>query len=274
MIRVAGTIIALTLAVVPALAQERPPEAEPDTAQTADRPPEKPEAAEPARAPDPVPDAISESVPDEPAAQPFGPPPPPVWFTLAETDAEYDACRLALSVMGAQFRPQPPVTDPDNRDCGIARPLQVSRILPDVAPSGEPVMRCAAALSLAAVDADFPCSLPRASARNAAPDRAGDRTGLFLPRPRGDRRGRSETVGTRLWQRDRRDGLSLRRWRSRAGAAAPRRRRFRRKAFRKAAQGTGCLLFTTVLGPGSNAAHDDHLHLDMAARNGGWRLCE
>ena len=37
MIRVAGTIIALTLAVVPALAQERPPEAEPDTAQTADR---------------------------------------------------------------------------------------------------------------------------------------------------------------------------------------------------------------------------------------------
>lgn len=35
-----------------------------------------------------------------------------------------------------------------------------------------------------------------------------------------------------------------------------------------------CSYFTTVLGPGSNAAHATHFHLDMAFRRGGYRLCE
>jgi hypothetical protein len=35
-----------------------------------------------------------------------------------------------------------------------------------------------------------------------------------------------------------------------------------------------CDYFTTVLGPGSNAAHATHFHLDMAFRRGGYRLCE
>ncbi|MEO6301119.1 MAG: extensin family protein, partial [Paracoccaceae bacterium] len=32
--------------------------------------------------------------------------------------------------------------------------------------------------------------------------------------------------------------------------------------------------FSTVLGPGSNTSHDDHLHLDIMARDNGFRLCE
>lgn len=35
-----------------------------------------------------------------------------------------------------------------------------------------------------------------------------------------------------------------------------------------------CDYFTTVLGPGSNAAHATHFHLDLAQRRGGYRLCE
>jgi hypothetical protein len=35
-----------------------------------------------------------------------------------------------------------------------------------------------------------------------------------------------------------------------------------------------CNYFTTVLGPGSNAAHATHFHLDLAFRRGGYRLCE
>lgn len=45
-------------------------------------------------------------------------------------------------------------------------------------------------------------------------------------------------------------------------------------AFQNAVQATACLFFTTVLGPGSNAAHDNHLHLDIKARKGGLRLCQ
>jgi hypothetical protein len=46
------------------------------------------------------------------------------------------------------------------------------------------------------------------------------------------------------------------------------------ESFQRAVRGAACLDFTTVLGPGSNASHNDHLHLDIAARNGGWRLCQ
>jgi hypothetical protein len=35
-----------------------------------------------------------------------------------------------------------------------------------------------------------------------------------------------------------------------------------------------CESFTTVLGPGANAAHEEHFHFDLAQRKGGYRLCQ
>ena len=46
------------------------------------------------------------------------------------------------------------------------------------------------------------------------------------------------------------------------------------EAFQRALRGAACLHFTTVLGPGTNAAHAHHLHLDIKARRNGWRLCQ
>ena len=46
------------------------------------------------------------------------------------------------------------------------------------------------------------------------------------------------------------------------------------EAFQRAVRGGACLHFTTVLGPGSDASHDGHLHLDIAIRRGGYRLCQ
>jgi hypothetical protein len=37
---------------------------------------------------------------------------------------------------------------------------------------------------------------------------------------------------------------------------------------------TACARFTTVLGPGADAAHEHHLHLDLARRRGGFRICQ
>jgi hypothetical protein len=34
-----------------------------------------------------------------------------------------------------------------------------------------------------------------------------------------------------------------------------------------------CARFTTVLGPGSDGFHEGHIHLDIAARHGGYRIC-
>jgi hypothetical protein len=35
-----------------------------------------------------------------------------------------------------------------------------------------------------------------------------------------------------------------------------------------------CIRFTTVLGPGSDAHHGDHFHIDVARRKNGYRLCQ
>jgi hypothetical protein len=46
------------------------------------------------------------------------------------------------------------------------------------------------------------------------------------------------------------------------------------EAFQKAVGSGACLHFTTVLGPGSDAYHDGHLHLDIAERSSDYRLCQ
>jgi hypothetical protein len=46
------------------------------------------------------------------------------------------------------------------------------------------------------------------------------------------------------------------------------------EAFQRTARAGACLYFTTVLGPGSDEAHADHLHLDIKERRGGFRLCQ
>jgi hypothetical protein len=46
------------------------------------------------------------------------------------------------------------------------------------------------------------------------------------------------------------------------------------EAFQDAVRASACLDFSTVLGPGSNASHADHLHLDVIERSRGYRLCE
>jgi hypothetical protein len=35
-----------------------------------------------------------------------------------------------------------------------------------------------------------------------------------------------------------------------------------------------CARFTTVLGPGSDWYHEDHVHLDLAERRSGYRICQ
>ena len=46
------------------------------------------------------------------------------------------------------------------------------------------------------------------------------------------------------------------------------------RGFEDTIRAGSCAYFTTVLGPGSNAAHAVHLHFDLAQRRGGYRLCD
>jgi hypothetical protein len=46
------------------------------------------------------------------------------------------------------------------------------------------------------------------------------------------------------------------------------------KPLRAALRESACARFTTVLGPGSDGYHEEHIHLDFAQRRGGYRLCQ
>lgn len=46
------------------------------------------------------------------------------------------------------------------------------------------------------------------------------------------------------------------------------------KDFRANLRMTACAIFTTVLGPGSDEFHEDHVHIDLLQRRNGYRICQ
>ncbi len=46
------------------------------------------------------------------------------------------------------------------------------------------------------------------------------------------------------------------------------------KPFREQMRTLACARFTTVLGPGSDGYHEEHIHLDLAERSHGYRICQ
>lgn len=238
---------------------------QPALAAAQDRPPERPGPEEPQ--PQAGPDA-----PQEPALV-FGPPAPPGWFVLQETDQEYAACMLALSFLGTVYTEEPAITDPEDPDCGIARPIRVERILPDLSLEGGAVMRCDTARALGFWARDF--VRPAAMMLPGAPRVTGlqlgtsydcrPRVGTGADQPKLSEHALGNAIDIAGFVLDGADPLIVQP-RADSGDMA--------EAFQRTVRAAGCLFFTTVLGPGSNDAHDDHLHLDVAARRGDWRLCQ
>ena len=46
------------------------------------------------------------------------------------------------------------------------------------------------------------------------------------------------------------------------------------EAVRKSIKASACARFTTVLGPGSDGYHEQHIHLDLKERSNGYRICQ
>ena len=200
-------------------------------------------------------------------------PPAAVAAPPAESDFDHSACLLALSILGAGYETVEPVAEAGNSGCGIARPVRIIEALPGIAVEGGAVMRCATARALALWLRDE--VLPAAAALPGAPRLSG-----LVPGSTYQCRGRvgDGTGPAKLSEHALGNAIDIAAFRF---ADAPELKVQPLKeggdaglAFMKAVQAGACLRFTTVLGPGSNAAHDDHLHLDLARRRGGWRLCQ
>src|SRR5262249_35808297 len=46
------------------------------------------------------------------------------------------------------------------------------------------------------------------------------------------------------------------------------------KEWRNGIRASACARFSTVLGPGSDGYHEQHIHVDLAERRGGYKMCE
>ncbi|SNR41152.1 extensin family protein [Paracoccus sediminis] len=247
-----AVLLALGMFATPAAAQDRPPERPDDIRKQ--------------------PEAILEDT-SSPAAAIFGPPAPPAWWALREADADFAACTQALSGLGTVYSLEQPIADDADRDCGIARPIRVTHILPGLTLDGGAVMRCGTARSLGLWARDF--LRPAAALLPGAPTVAGlqlgttydcrPRVGTGEARPKLSEHALGNAIDIAAITFDGAGPLTIQPRRDTGDLA---------EAFQRTVRSAGCLFFTTVLGPGSNAAHGGHLHLDVAARRGGWRLCQ
>jgi hypothetical protein len=86
-------------------------------------------------------------------------------------------------------------------------------------------------------------------------------------------RGRNRVVGAKLSEHGRANALDVRGVKLADGRMLSLTDRNAPHDAREKARASVCGRFTTVLGPGSDGYHEDHIHLDLAERRNGYRIC-
>ncbi|MEX0924287.1 MAG: extensin family protein [Rhodovibrionaceae bacterium] len=196
---------------------------------------------------------------------------PPVWKLLVQDEEDYAACLDDLKGYGVSYRELPPVTDEEVADCGIVRPLEIDSIVPGVSVEPKAVLRCPAVRALAEWVTRF--ALP---ASLALPDR-----GPLISLQQGSTyvcRRRNNADDGLVSEHAFGNAIDIMAFGFASGDPIPVEPRMREgtmaEAFQRAVRASACLSFTTVLGPGTDSAHADHLHLDIKERRGDFRLCQ
>jgi hypothetical protein len=87
-------------------------------------------------------------------------------------------------------------------------------------------------------------------------------------------RGRNRMSGAKLSEHGRANALDIRALKFANGQSLSLTDRSAPRAQREAVLNSVCARFTTVLGPGSDWYHEDHVHLDLAERRSGYRICQ
>ena len=176
------------------------------------------------------------------------------------------ACQLRLEKI-ATFKPLPVLAGPG--ECGATDAVAMDGVL---LPDHTPVM----------LDppATLRCTMAEAVANWVREDIAP--TALKLGGPlRGvdnfdsyECRGRNRVRGATLSEHGRANALDVRGFRLVNGEMVRLTDVSVAKEWREAVRASACARFSTVLGPGSDGNHEDHIHLDLAERRGDYKTCE
>ena len=87
-------------------------------------------------------------------------------------------------------------------------------------------------------------------------------------------RGRNRIVGARLSEHGRANALDVRAFKLANGRSISLTDRTVSRELRETVLHSVCARFSTVLGPGSDWYHEDHIHLDLMERRNNYRICQ
>jgi hypothetical protein len=87
-------------------------------------------------------------------------------------------------------------------------------------------------------------------------------------------RGRNRIVGAKLSEHGRANALDVRAFKFADGSHVSLTDRTVPRGVREGVLHSACSRFSTVLGPGSDGYHEDHIHLDLMERRNNYRICQ
>jgi hypothetical protein len=190
----------------------------------------------------------------EKAAEQAAPPPP-------------SACRLALTEEIAIAPSIPDIRGPG--DCGGEDLVRLEAVLlPDkgrVSVNPAAILRCPMASAIAAwIRTDV---VPLAASLGSDISNL-DNFDSF------ECRGRNRMVGGKMSEHGRANALDVRDFKLANGQSISLTDRTVSRTFREGVLHSMCARFSTVLGPGSDGYHEDHIHLDLMERRNKYKICQ
>ncbi|WP_048648012.1 extensin family protein [Nitratireductor soli] len=212
-----------------------------------------------------VPVPIPTPRPERPKEPPEAEPKPPAPGKSTGLPKRERTCRAALTALGIDFTDKAPIAEADG--CAIPHPIIIRRLSRTIALEPEALVNCRTALALARFFVDQAPSLAKRHLGQAL--HSVHHASAYVCRPRRGTQKLSEhafgnafdigvftlTDGTQVPVEVQKDPN---------GKAAK---------FLDAFRAAACGPFKTVLGPGSDADHGDHFHLDMKARRNDHAFC-
>ena len=184
-----------------------------------------------------------------------------------EAAAASSACQLRLTPDRAVFKPLGEISGPG--ECGGPDIVSLERIVArnraPIAIAPPATLRCETAEAIVTWVRDD------LAARVAA---LGSELAAIENFDSFDCRGRNRVAGAQLSEHGRANALDIRALRLKNGRVAQPTDVAVPRDFRLAMKTSACARFTTVLGPGSDGYHEDHIHVDLMERRSGYRICQ
>lgn len=195
------------------------------------------------------------------------PDPQPANESASGKPQEPSACQIRVADKIAVIEPLPAFGGPG--DCGADDVVRLEAIIqPDksrVTVTPPATLRCPMAEALATwVREDLTATV---SQLGSAP-RALDNYASY------DCRGRNRVAGARISEHGLANAIDVRGVHLANGRFVEFTDRKLARDVRETVRRDACARFTTILGPGSDGHHETHIHMDLAERRGGYRLCQ